>query len=422
MLPCRRAAVMKRILANSLLACLGLAIALLLLEGMIRAAGETDADGQFSFLGYALEPYALPINLLREGIDAYLHNIDSATILYDAATGWAYRPGSLRHQGTFKVNNAGMRSLVEYSQAPPPDTLRIAAFGDSFTAGDDVNDEQVWTNQLQLALRSRGIRAQVLNFGVGGYDMGQAFLRWRAVGQHFQPDIVIFGFQPENLDRNVNVFRILYIHGPSIPFSKPRFYLAEGRLDLLNVPALPPEQMVASFERFASHPLAAYEAYYRSRDVVSKWWLNSRLAAFIYEISKAQAGPSPADYGPNSERGALGKAIVEAFAADVAAREADFFVAHLPLPQHMQALHAGGQSPYRYLLDILRENYRYIAFDEALGPEFMDAKFWGPTGHYGAQIDALLGQTVAAAIADCLEKRSCALQRFADPALYAIGE
>ncbi|MDE2857995.1 MAG: SGNH/GDSL hydrolase family protein [Chloroflexota bacterium] len=413
---------MKRRFANASLGCLGLVVALVLLEIIIRVGGATDADGQFSFLGYTLEPHVLPINRLKEGIDAYLQNVDTATILFDARTGWAYRPNSLRHQGTFTVNSAGMRSQREFSKEPLPDTLRIASFGDSFTAGDDVNDAQVWTNQLELNLIEQGIRAEVLNFGVGGYDMGQAFLRWRAIGQQFQPDIVIFGFQPENLDRNVNVFRILYIHGPSIPFSKPRFIISDGKLELINLPALPPERMVATFEAFSNHPLAAYEDYYRSRDVVSKWWLSSRLGAFIYEVTKAQEGASQADYGPTSERGMLGKAIVDAFAADVAERAADFFVVHLPLPQHMAHIHNGGQSPYRYLLDYLRETYRYIPFDESLGPEYMDESYWGPTGHYGAEVETLLGQTVARALSACIEERSCRPQRFDNPAQFAIDK
>jgi len=413
---------MKRRFANASLGCLGLVVALVLLEIIIRVGGATDADGQFSFLGYTLEPHVLPINRLKEGIDAYLQNVDTATILFDARTGWAYRPNSLRHQGTFTVNSAGMRSQREFSKEPLPNTLRIAAFGDSFTAGDDVNDAQVWTNQLELNLIEQGIRAEVLNFGVGGYDMGQALLRWRAIGQKFQPDIVIFGFQPENLDRNVNVFRILYIHGPSIPFSKPRFIISDGKLELINLPALPPERMVATFEAFSNHPLAAYEDYYRSRDVVSKWWLTSRLGAFIYEVTKAQEGASQADYGPTSERGMLGKAIVDAFAADVAERAADFFVVHLPLPQHMAHIHNGGQSPYRYLLEYLRETYRYIPFDESLGPEYMDESYWGPTGHYGAEVEALLGQTVARALSACIEERSCRPQRFDNPAQFAIDK
>ena len=55
----------------------------------------------------------------------------------------------------------------------------------------------------------------------------------------------------------------------------------------------------------------------------------------------------------------------------------DFFVVHLPLPQHMAHVHNGGQSPYRYLLDYLRETYLYIPFDESLGPEYMEERVLG---------------------------------------------
>ena len=108
--------------------------------------------------------------------------------------------------------------------------------------------------------------------------------------------------------------------------------------------------------------------------------------------------------------------------SDVAAQGVEFFVLHLPLPQHMAHVHNGGQSPYRYLLDYLRESYRYIPFDQSLGPEYMDERFWGPTGHYGAEVEALLGQTVAEAVADCIEERICSPQRFADPAQFAIDK
>ena len=206
----------------------GLLIALLCLEMGIRILGETDKDGQFWFMGNRLEPYALPMQRLTDNVNAYAEKGDQATIIYDAATGWTYRPNSTRQDGDFTINSDGFRSQRDYSRLPAPDTLRIASFGDSFTAGVDVDDHSAWNNQLELSLRQAGYRAEVLNFGVGGYGMGQALLRWRQLGKDFQPDIVIFGFQPENLNRNVNVFRSIYRPETAIPFSKPRFVLAEG--------------------------------------------------------------------------------------------------------------------------------------------------------------------------------------------------
>ena len=187
-------------------------------------------------------PNVLPINRLRQGIDFYLSNIDTVTIIYDEITGWAYRPESSRDEGNFTIIGVGLRSQREYRLEPLPKTLRIAAFGDSYTAGDDVNDSDVWTNQLEITLIEAGIRAEVLNFGVGGFGMGQAYLRWQKLGRAFEPDIVIFGFQAENLSRNINIFRHLYRQSPGILFSKPRFILTDGELEVLNMPTVPARQ------------------------------------------------------------------------------------------------------------------------------------------------------------------------------------
>lgn len=271
----------RRITVNALIACITVLLTLAALEAVVRLGGETDANGQFAFMGYVLEPYAVPAKKLRPKLEAYIENQDKATIIYDEWLGWAYRPNSTRQSGTFTINSVGLRSRREYSPAAPPDTLRIALFGDSFTAGDEVSDDETWGHQLEMKLNQAGIRAEVLNFGVGGYGMGQAFLRWQRQGRHYRPDMVIFGLQSENLNRNVNIFRQLYYsHGE--PFSKPRFVLTDQGLELLNAPAMPPEQIIDVFESFGSHPLAVHEYYYQGRNAAGQWWTSSRLAGFLY--------------------------------------------------------------------------------------------------------------------------------------------
>ena len=150
--------------------------------------------------------------------------------------------------------------------------MRIVVFGDSFTAGSGVDDDQVWVKRLEIELKQAGIRASVLNFGVGRYGMGQAYLHWQELGRDYNPDLVLIAFQPENLDRNVNVFRPLYYKRVDVPFSKPRFVLQDDRLALYNVPTLPPAELKNVYSSFASHPLAAYEAHYESHEFVSQWW------------------------------------------------------------------------------------------------------------------------------------------------------
>ena len=411
--------VIRRISSLLALACFGVALALGLLEALIRIAGQTDADGQFRFLDLALEPYALPISAMRESIETYIDRRDEVTIVYDADTGWVYRPHAIRHKGSFTVNGGGLRSTREYSLSPSPDIVRIAVFGDSFTADDDVADNDTWATQLELSLNEAGIRAETLNFGVGGYGMDQAYLRWLKQGRDYQPDIVIFGFQPENLDRNVNIFRHLYIHGYGIPLAKPRFLLRDGELVPLNSPAIPPEELLATFESFASHPLAGYEAYYPSRDTASSWWAGSRLLAFAHAMLKARTPSDAADYGPGSERGELGIAIVDAFATDVADSGADFIIAHLPLQQHLQHLRAGGESPYAHLQQSLARDYTYVPLEAQL-LEYADDNYHGTTGHYLPAITHVIGRTLAREIIACIDAGACQLARFADRTAFVM--
>ena len=213
-------------------------LTIFILEIAVRLGGETDADGQFSFLSYTLPPYALPLNQLRPQIEGYLDNQNRTIFVPDPETGWMYRPNATFYDGLFKINGASMRSHRKYALQPAKDSLRIAVFGDSFAVGDEVNGDEVWGYHLERLLNEAGTIAEVLNFGVGGYGMGQAYLRWQTQGKNYSPDFVIFVFQPENLDRNVNVFRLLYLQS-GIVYSKPRFILEGGRLGLVNSPALP---------------------------------------------------------------------------------------------------------------------------------------------------------------------------------------
>ena len=352
-----------------------------MLEALIRLAGQTDADGQFSFLDFTIEPYALPLEKLRAPVQEYLDLEEWSTVIYDETLGWTYRPNSLRQNGDFTINGAGIRARREFSLQPPPDHLRIALFGDSFTAGDDVSDDEVWGARLALLLRAAGIRAEVMNFGVGAYGMDQAFLRWRHQGKAYAPDIVIFGLQPDNLKRNLNIFRqLMNINGP--PFSKPRYVLADGELALLNSPAMPPDQLIAAFENFADEPLAVHEHYYGSRYAASNWWSASRLASLLYEALK-QDDASPGLYGIEGEGGRLGQAIVDAFAADVRDHDAAFIVLQLPLQAHLKWRLNGIEAPFQFLLDHCSDVYNYIPFEGHVQPVHANDEYWSATKHYG---------------------------------------
>lgn len=390
-----------------------------MLEALLRLAGRMDAGGQLTFLGFTLEPHDLPIEKLRAPIEDYLDLEEFSTVVYDERLGWTYRPHSTRQNGDFTINGAGIRARREFSRRPPPDRLRIALFGDSFTAGDDVNDDEVWSARLELLLRDVGIRAEVLNFGVGAYGMDQAYLRWLHQGKAYEPDIVIFGLQPDNLKRNLNVFRqLINANGP--PLTKPRFALGDLGLELLNSPTLPPQQLIAAFEDFAAQPLAAYERHYRGHDAAARWWSSSRLANLLFEALKSE-DTDPNLYGMAGEGGQLGKAIVDAFAEDVRQQDTAFIVLHLPLQAHLVWRLNGIAAPFQFLLDHCRETYNYIPFENFLQPDHAHDEFFSATKHYAPALHDLLAETVAQEILACLQSGACPLPRFDDPDAFQIA-
>lgn len=372
---------------------------------------KTEALNPFAALGYSLEAGSIRVNELRTRLETFLANVDSANYVSDASTGWTYRPNAILFDGSFTTNSIGMRSAREFSETPAADTIRIAALGDSFTAGPDVDDNEVWTHVLESALGDRRIRAEVLNFGVGGYGMDQAYLRWQHIGKSLSADIVIFGFQPENLKRNVSVFRPIYARHTGIPLSKPRYLLQGDELKLINYPALPPAKLMEVYEDFDRHPLSAYEFYYTGASPIPDWWPFPRLANLIYQTISKPSKPSD-DLGPDSERGRLGKAIADAFAQDVAGSGANFIVMHLPVKRELSSHHNGGRPRYTFLLEYFEATYSYLPVEALLGPQYLEPRYWGGTGHYGPEINQAIGEALATRIAACIDDGACPLPRF----------
>ena len=102
----------------------------------------------------------------------------------------------------------------------------VSAYGDSFTFGSDVLDDQTYPHQLGLRLGCR-----VANYGVGGYGSDQAFMRYRAQLGLDQAPTVILAHVSENILRNVNQYRALLYPGPGQELSfKPVFTLAGANL------------------------------------------------------------------------------------------------------------------------------------------------------------------------------------------------
>lgn len=157
-------------------------------------------------------------------------------VLPDPELGWTIRPNGSKRGYT--TNSHGIRANREYALQPPAGVLRLAAFGDSFTHASDVPNEQTW--QRRMEERKPGL--EVLNFGVPGFEPGQAFLRYRRDGVRFHPHVVLIGIMSENVNRVVNTFRPFYFPKSGVPFTKPRFALRGDELVLIENALKSPEE------------------------------------------------------------------------------------------------------------------------------------------------------------------------------------
>jgi hypothetical protein len=107
-----------------------------------------------------------------------------------------------------------------------------AAFGDSFTHGHEGGDDETWPYRLSVALG-----CSVANFGVGGYGLDQAILRYERIRPRTQ--LVILGLYVEMLRRDVAASWIFYARSPApahFNVTKPLFHLAETGLELIPRP------------------------------------------------------------------------------------------------------------------------------------------------------------------------------------------
>jgi hypothetical protein len=170
------------------------------------------------------------LNDKHKGILAAQIADTSSYMVFDADLGWTIRPHGNK-QG-YVANSKGLRATHEYALEPAPGTVRVGAFGDSFTHGSGVPTGFTWEEKLEESLPG----LEVMNFGIPGSDTGQGLLRYRREGIQYHLSVVLIGFMSENINRMVNTFRPFYFARSGIPFSKPRFIIQGGKLELVPNP------------------------------------------------------------------------------------------------------------------------------------------------------------------------------------------
>lgn len=269
-----------------------LLVGLMLFEVTLRVAMSRrfllDAMGRLGETGLR---YAAMARFDRARPEGELWGVASAPLRADPDLGWGLVPGThlLQDGMTATVHAGGYRGA-----APPgpkvPGVLRVAALGDSFTFGDEVGDDEVWTAVADRRLPD----AEVLSFGVNGYGHDQMLLAWRRDVAPLHPDVVVLAFLAVDVPRNVRSFQA---------WQKPRFELDGAGLVLTGQPVPGTETL-----------LAAHRWRPRTVDAVRMLW----------EASHRE------DPDAEAERDALTVALLRTLDAEVTASGARLLVVYGP--------------------------------------------------------------------------------------------
>ena len=304
-------------------------------------------------------------------------------LTYSASLGWTIKPGG--RGDLYRANAQGIRADREFAPVPPPGTLRLAAFGDSFTHGDEVPDEDTWQEILMRA--HPGVEA--MNFGVGAYGLDQAFLRYQRDGADYGARVVLIGFMHENLFRHVNVYRPFYVPNSGLALAKPRYELDQGRLVLVENPM----RDLAGYRELLAHPerelarLGAHDLFFQVRPHEGAFDLP--LVRVVKSVGWAwtdwRLGVSGGRYDTSGEPFRVTAALVEAFAAAVSRNGSLPIVVVYPRRRDVERFRRDGSRHYAALIDHCRtRGIRVLDLAESLGSS-------------GAPLDALVVRHYTAA-------------------------
>lgn len=161
----------------------------LLLFGLILSAGM--AEVLLRTLGPSAAPWAKPV-------DADARDLPVLKDLWDIS-----KP-NVRGQfkGRLYTSNSAAFRGPEITVGKPAGTFRILLLGDSFTNGQGVRYEESYAALLSMAL-NRGNdrrRYEVLNLGIGGFNLWSSVHRLKTDGLKFDPDLVIYGYTANDIE------------------------------------------------------------------------------------------------------------------------------------------------------------------------------------------------------------------------------
>jgi len=208
---------------------------------------------------------------------------------YDPQFGGKLRPGLkgywLKEGGGYvSINNDGLRDR-EHPLSHPPQTLRIAVLGDSFTEAMQVNqDEAFWAvleKELQGCPNLQGRQVEVINFGQSGFGTSQELLAFRHRARKYSPDVVLLAFCTGNDVADNSEFLKQHDYDP--------YYIYQGQ-ELILVDRTAQERWLAEerkknwwgeFYRWRLDTFRIEQVFLRGKGFARTWWVGKKTGNVV---------------------------------------------------------------------------------------------------------------------------------------------
>lgn len=141
------------------------------------------------------------------------------------------------HEGggyAVECNGAGFRCQHEFTPRSSAGTFRVLLFGDSFAAGEGVDNRDRFGDLIERRLHG----LEVLNFGLSAAATGQQYLAFREFAKDLEYDLLMICPLVDNIDQNVTpgCKLVSFSDGTFVERAKPYFVIERGEPVVRNVP------------------------------------------------------------------------------------------------------------------------------------------------------------------------------------------
>jgi len=173
-------------------------------------------------------------------------NPNRMILSYDKDIGRLYVPNSKiripnrKYPYLIKTNAQGFRSNYDFDKQNNSINQRIIFLGDSYTAGENINNDQRFSDLVQ-----RNTNYECYNFGIAGTGVDQHLLIYEKIASDYDHDILVISPHLIDISRNILSLRIEKDRttGEDILIPKPYFKKEKGKLNLYNYPVPKPIQI-----------------------------------------------------------------------------------------------------------------------------------------------------------------------------------